>query len=80
METIIALSLVVIAVEFLIAIVFFILTLVQIRAAARAIEVLTYRVDDEVDNFSTTMRSGWLQVLQATASLAAGFWNSRNKD
>lgn len=80
METIIAVSLVIIAMEILVAIIFFIVTLLQIRQAARAIEVLTYRADEEVENFSTTMRSGWIHVLQAAASIAAGFYTSRRKD
>lgn len=77
METIIAVCLVLIVLELLVALIFFVGTLMALRQTARAVEILTYRVDEEVDHVGTVMRSGWLQTLSAMASVVAGFWAGR---
>ena len=82
METylvVIAICLGMIVIELAVALVFFVLAILHVRQAARAVEVLTYRVDEEVDHFGTVMRSGWVRSIQAMASVAAGFWTGRNK-
>jgi hypothetical protein len=77
METIVAVCLVLIVVELLVALIFFVNMVIQLRQTARAVEVLTFRVDEEVDHVSTVMRSGWLQSLSAVGSVVAGFWAGR---
>ncbi|MFA6318040.1 MAG: hypothetical protein WC943_11525 [Elusimicrobiota bacterium] len=77
METIVAVCLVLIVLELLVALIFFVTMILQLRQTARAVEVLTYRVDEEVDHVGTVMRSGWLQTLSAVASVVAGFWAGR---
>ena len=83
METflaVIAICLGLIVVELAVALIFFVLAILHVRQAARAVEVLTYRVDEEVDHFGGVLRSGWMRSLQAFASVAAGFWTGRRKD
>lgn len=51
-------------------------TLIQIRRAARAVEVLAYKVDDSVSrvrtasikfgSFADSVRSGWMKALEMT--------------
>ncbi len=80
METFIAVCLGILVVETTVVLIVFVSTLLSVRQAVRAVEVLTYRVDDEVDHFGTLMRSGWLRALQGMASVAAGFWSGRRRD
>ena len=70
METLIAVCLAVIAVELSILVVVLIITLLQIKKAAQAVEVLTYRVDQQVASFGDTVRSGWLRVFGTAISFA----------
>ncbi|MBI5210095.1 MAG: hypothetical protein HY927_09005 [Elusimicrobia bacterium] len=79
METIVAVCLCLIVIELAVALVFFVATLLTLRQTARAIEVLTYRIDEEVDHFGSVMRSGWLQTLSAAASVVAGLWAGRQQ-
>lgn len=51
-------------------------TLCKVNRAVSAVEVLTYRVEDEVEQFGSSMRSGWARALQTTASFA-GAWLKR---
>jgi len=46
------------------------LALLQLKKAALAVEVLTYRVDHEVAAFGESMRSGWLQFFSTLFNLA----------
>ncbi|MBI5883786.1 MAG: hypothetical protein HZB91_11870 [Elusimicrobia bacterium] len=77
MDTIVAVCLVLIVLELLVALIFFVTMILQLRQTARAVEVLTYRVDEEVDHVSTVMKSGWMQSLSAVGSVVAGFWAGR---
>jgi hypothetical protein len=70
METLIAVCLSVIVVELGILVVALIITLLQIKKAARAVEVLTYRVDQQVASFGEAVHSGWLNVFGAVLKLA----------
>ena len=49
----------------------------RVKRAAEAFEVLTYRLEEQLLHFSNGLRSGWVKVLQAGASVAAGLWKSR---
>ncbi len=51
----------------------------RLRDTAQAIEVLAYRVDQEVENIGSTLRSGWLKTLGATASVISGLWSGRQR-
>jgi hypothetical protein len=51
----------------------------RVRDTAQAIEVLAYRVDQEVENIGSTFRSGWLKSLGAAATMAAGLWSGRSR-
>ena len=73
----IAICLGLLTLEFGIAIAFLIATLFSVRQAARAFETLAYRVDEEVDQVSNAMKSGWMKALQAAVGVAAGFWTGR---
>ncbi len=77
--SIIAVFVVIIALEFAVALVFLIAALLHIRQAARAVEVLTYRVDEEVDHVGTLMRSGWMKVVQTAVSGMFGVWEGRRR-
>ncbi len=79
--SIIAVFVGIIALELAVAMIFLIAALLHIRQAARAVEVLTYRVDEEVDHVGTLMRSGWMKVIQTAVSGMVGVWSgSRRKD
>ncbi len=49
----------------------------RVRDTAQAVEVAAYRVESEVEGIGTTLRSGWLKTLGATASIVAGLWTGR---
>ncbi len=51
--------------------------LLQVYRTARAMEVLTLRVDGQVAAFGETVRSGWTQILQSVIGLC-GRWLCRN--
>jgi len=69
METFIAVCLAILVVEFSVLMVVLIMTLLQIKRAAQAAEVLTYRVDHQVAAFGETIRSGWMQFFGAILTL-----------
>ena len=52
------------------AIVFLVL---RVKKSAQAVEVLAYRIEDQVLNF----RTGWIRTLQGAASLVTGFLSAR---
>ena len=52
-------------------------TYIQVRKTARAIEVLTYRVDGQVAAIEETVRSGWVRISQAVIGLL-GRWLCKN--
>lgn len=49
----------------------------RVRDTAQAVEVVAYRVDSEIEGIGSTLRSGWLKTLGATASVVAGIWSGR---
>jgi len=73
METLIAVCLAVIAVELSILVVVLIITLLQIKKAAQAVEVLTYRVDQQVASFGEAVRSGWMHLFGTILNLASRY-------
>ena len=73
METFIAVCLAVLVAELTILIVVMIVTLLQIRKAAQAVEVLTYRVDQQVASFGEAVRSGWLQMFGTIINFAGRY-------
>ena len=73
METLIAVCLAVIVVELSILVVVLIITLLQIKKAAQAVEVLTYRVDQQVASFGEAVRSGWLHLFGTALNLASRY-------
>ena len=73
METLIAVCLAVIAVELSVLVVVLIITLLQIKKAAQAVEVLTYRVDQQVASFGEAVRSGWMILFGTVLKLASRY-------
>ena len=73
METLIAVCLAVIAVELSVLVVVLIITLLQIKKAAQAVEVLTYRVDQQVASFGEAVRSGWMNLFGTVLNLASRY-------
>lgn len=49
----------------------------RIQKTAQAVEVLTYRVEEQVSTFGNGIHSGWMKALQVGASLAGGIWRGR---
>lgn len=83
METylaVIAVCTVVIALELGLVVAAFIMMSLAIREGARAIETLAYRVDEEVEQVGSAMRSGWVRSLQALAGIASGVWLGKKKE
>ncbi len=73
METFIAACLAIIVLELSILVVIMIITLLKIKKAAQAVEVLTYRVDHQVASFGQAVRSGWLHLFSSVFNLAGRF-------
>jgi hypothetical protein len=49
----------------------------KVQKTAQAVEVLTYRVEEQVSTFGNGIHSGWMKALQVGASLAGGIWRGR---
>ena len=73
MQTLIAVCLALIAAELGILVAFLIVTLLQIKKAAQAVEVLTYRVDQQVASFGEAVRSGWMHLFGTILNLASRY-------
>ena len=73
MDTFIAVCLAVLVVELTVLIVVLIATLLQMRKAALAVEVLAYRVDQQVSSFGEAVRSGWLRLFGTVLNLASRY-------
>jgi hypothetical protein len=43
--------------------------MLKVRDAAQAVEVVAYRVDQEVSSFGESVRSGWGQTLKGIFSV-----------
>ena len=74
METFIAVCLAVLVVELTILMVVLIVTLLQVRKAALAVEVLTYRVDQQVASFGEAVRSGWLHLFGTVLNISSRYF------
>lgn len=79
METLLAVSVAVIAVELGVIMFAALLLALRVKRTAQAVEVLAYRVEEQVESFGSTMRSGWMRGLQTVAGLLGGFWSGRRQ-
>lgn len=80
MMTFVAVCLGLITLELGILIVGLLVAILRVRQAAQAVEVLAYRVEEQVLTFGNGMRSGWFKALQAGASLVGGLWTARRRE
>lgn len=69
MDTFIAVCLGLIVVELAVMIAVFAVAMLRVRDAASAVEVAAYRVDQEVQTFGESMRSGWVSALKGALSV-----------
>ena len=72
-----AVCMVVITVELGVIVAAVLVVALRVRDTAQAVEVVAYRVDEEIENIGSTMRSGWLKSLSAAASVVGGLWSAR---
>ncbi|MBI3552103.1 MAG: hypothetical protein HY077_06260 [Elusimicrobia bacterium] len=77
METFMAVCMGLITVELGIIVAAILMVALRVRDTAQAVEVVAYRVDSEIEGIGSTLRSGWLKTLGATASVVAGIWSGR---
>ncbi len=73
METFIAVCLAVLVLELSVLIAVMVVTLLQVKKAAQAVEVLTYRVDSQVASFGEAVRSGWLHLFGTVLNLVSRY-------
>lgn len=76
-ETFLAVCVAIIAAEIGVLMLTALFLVLRVRRTAHAVEVLAYRVEEEVESFGSTMRSGWMKGLQTLAGLLGGFWSGR---
>lgn len=84
MDTLIAVSVAVLAATHLIAMIFFTVVLLQIRKSAQAVEVLAYKTQDQIEklnattekvrDFAFSVQSGWLKVLTVGIGALVAVW------
>ena len=74
MDTFIAVCLGLIVVELAVMIAVFAIAMLRVRDAAAAVESAAYRVDQEVQTFGETMRSGWVSALKSAVSVGLQFF------
>jgi hypothetical protein len=74
MDTFIAVCLALIVVELGVMIAVFAVAMIRVKDAAQAVEVAAYRVDQEVQTFSETMRSGWINAVRSAISVGMRFF------
>lgn len=74
MDTFIAVCLGLIVVELAVMIAVFAIAMLRVRDAASAVEIAAYRVDQEVQSFGETMRSGWVSALKSALSVGLQFF------
>lgn len=80
MNNFIAACLALIALELAVVVAFLVVTLYNVNRTAQAIEVLAYRVDQEIVHLGGALRSGWTRALgSAVTSLVGGWWSGRHK-
>lgn len=71
----------VIALELAIVVAFLVVTLYNVNRTAQAVEVLAYRLDQELIHLGSTLRSGWTRALgSAVSSFVSGWWRGRKED
>jgi hypothetical protein len=71
MQIFIAACLAVLVAETSILVAVLIVALLQIRKTAQAVEVLTYRADQQVASFGDAVRSGWMHLFGTALNLAS---------
>lgn len=76
MENLLAVCVAIIALELGILIAALLLALQQLQRTAQAVEVLTYRIDQQVEVVGDTLRSGWAKTLGA---VIAGLMGGRRR-
>ena len=74
MDTFIAVCLGLIVLELAVMIGVFAVAMLRVRDAAQAVEVAAYRVDQEVQTFGESMRSGWVGALKNIVSVGMRFF------
>ena len=74
MDTFIAVCLGLIVVELAVMIGVFAVAMMRVRDAASAVEIAAYRVDQEVQTFGESMRTGWVQTLKSLVSVGMRFF------
>ena len=74
MDTFIAVCLALIVLELAVMIGVFAVAMLRVRDAAQAVEVAAYRVDQEVQTFGESMRSGWVGALKNIVSVGMRFF------
>jgi O-glycosyl hydrolase len=74
MDTFIAVCLGLIVVELAVMIAVFAVAMLRVRDAASAVEIAAYRVDQEVQTFGESMRSGWVSALKSALSMGLQFF------
>ena len=74
MDTFIAVCLALIVLELAVVIGVFAVAMLRVRDAAQAVEVAAYRVDEEVQTFGESMRTGWGQALKGLLSVGLRFF------
>jgi hypothetical protein len=73
MDTFIAVCLGLIVLELAVMIAVFSVAMLKVREAAQAVEIAAYRVDQEVHNVGSTLRSGWLTAAKTLFSAGLTF-------
>ena len=68
-----------IVIELGVAVAFLAYTLVKVQKTASAVEVLAYRVDDQVDQFGTRLKSSWMRTIEAAGSFFGGYSRGRRR-
>jgi len=74
--TFIAVCVGLITLEFGIVAAFLIVTLFKLQRTARAVEILAYRLEDQVSSIGSTLKSGWWQTV---LSFVGGWWTARKR-
>ena len=79
MQTVTAVCLVLITLELGVLVIAGVIVALRVKDTAQAVEVLAYRVEHEVENVGSTLRSGWVRTLGGLASVVTGAWTGRNR-
>jgi hypothetical protein len=74
MQIFIAACLAVLVAELSILVAVLTVTLLQIRKTAQAVEVLTYRADQQVASFGEAVRSGWMHLFGTVLNLGSRYF------